>query len=107
MRSAKAAWMVPALCLAACAGDHGVRTVYVDRPVAADCVPADHAPAPPALRLTAAQLAAMKDAAARYQALSEFWLTGEPVLTRDEEDLAACRAAGAAPTNAAASRATP
>ena len=73
-------------------GEPVVKTVSVDAPTPVSCVPAD-TPRGSAPSLSAAQLLAASDAAARYQLLAEFWTSASPDLAMLAGIVEACRTA--------------
>ena len=73
-------------------GEPVVKTLSVDLPTPVACVPAD-TPSRPAPSLSAAQLLAAPDAAARYQLLAEFWTSASPDLAMLAGVVEACRTA--------------
>jgi hypothetical protein len=89
---------IAGLVLAGCdtTGEAVVKTVSVDMPTPVSCVPAD-TPNGPAPSLTAAELLAARDAAARYQLLAEFWTSASPDLAMLAGVVEACRTAAPPP----------
>lgn len=91
--------ILAALALAGCATDNApkpVTTVTVNVPVPVSCVPKDF-PAAPGRPLTAEDLKAAPDAAARYQLLGQFWNAWASRLGLDEVIIATCQRAAPSP----------
>jgi hypothetical protein len=83
---------IAGLMLAGCGttGEPVIKTVSVEMPTPVSCVPAEM-PSGPAPSLSAAQLLAAPDAAARYQLLAEFWTSASPDLAMLAGVVEACR----------------
>jgi hypothetical protein len=91
--------LAAALSLCACGTPRGPDRVVVqtvDRPVPMACVDPGF-PAAPGPVPSAAQLRALPDGAARYQALQAFWLAAAPWIALAETTIADCRSAAPAP----------
>jgi hypothetical protein len=90
------AWAVLALALAGCGSapkpEISYRTQVVNEAVATSCVPPTWSPSSPPP--TKAALAALTDAAARYDALAAAYFALAPAFAADEQMLATCAKAG-------------